>query len=91
MSKCTRCENDTFKTMEYENIPSLVFVQCRECDTIVGTMEDINFSKWRSDMFKNHNFFEKRFNDLEEEIKDNQKKQREIIDLLENVLIKLSR
>lgn len=42
MAKCSKCENDSFKVVTQEN-KYYCIVQCSECETAIGVMEDIDF------------------------------------------------
>lgn len=42
MAKCSKCENDSFKVITRED-KSYCIVQCSECETAIGVLEDIDF------------------------------------------------
>lgn len=42
MAKCSKCENDSFKVITQEE-KYYCIVQCSECETAIGVMEDIDF------------------------------------------------
>ncbi|MBL3644020.1 hypothetical protein JMN23_16830 [Bacillus sp. RHFB] len=42
MAKCSKCENDSFQVVTLEN-KSYCVVQCSECETAIGVLEDIDF------------------------------------------------
>ncbi|QNG59427.1 hypothetical protein H4O14_16745 [Bacillus sp. PAMC26568] len=42
MAKCPKCENDSFKIVKDES-NKICFVQCIECESAIGVLEDVDF------------------------------------------------
>jgi len=93
MSKCPKCENETF-SVDTETNKTIAFVRCAECESIVGTLENIDFRKWYDKIISNHGFFENRINEIESKMNANDKevngKLTYIIDMIETIINKRS-
>lgn len=93
MAKCPKCENDKFVGEKVTSPYKMVIIKCKNCDTAISTMEDIDIASWKRDMFKNHGFFEQQFNIMKRELEDLKSKQKKddqyIIELLEGLHHKL--
>lgn len=89
-AKCPKCEGLEFGIKKRED-GIFCYVTCKECGSVVGVLEDVDFQKHHNRVIKNHGFFEKRINDLEEQIKEISDKNKEIFNIVDWISSKLSR
>jgi len=88
--KCTKCENTQFEIQKYQD-KSFVNVICSECGTVVGVLEDIDFKKQYNKIISNHGFFERRINELENQIKHMEKDNKEMLNMVQWIADRISK
>lgn len=86
-AKCPKCENTSFQIVKRED-KLFCYVCCKECGTVIGVLEDIDFKKRYDKIINNHVFFERKINDLEEKLDKLTKEQSEILDTVEAIYSK---
>lgn len=90
MAKCPKCENGSFN-IEKRKDTAYCYVVCNKCNTIVGILEDIDFKEHSAHVIRNHGFFEKRINDLEEKLTAAEKREKEMLEMIEYIVNKIDR
>jgi uncharacterized coiled-coil DUF342 family protein len=85
LAKCPHCEETEFTIEEVESPISMMFVVCVECDTIISSVENLNFDEWEVEMEENHNHFKKELNSIRDELKELRSIRGEMIDLQQDI------
>lgn len=81
-AKCPKCENTSFTIVKRED-KIYCYVVCKECESIVGVLEDIDLKKHNEHVIRNHGFFENRINQLENELNELKNQNKIILEMVE--------
>ena len=86
---CEKCNGKEFtytKTDQY-----FVIVHCKECGKIIGCLEDFDFNKKHNKIISNHEFFEKRINELEAKLNEQIKMNKQMFGMIEFISNKVAK
>lgn len=87
-AKCNKCEGTKFSIKSRED-KKFCYVICDNCGTVMGVLEEIDFKKHNDNVIKKHGFFERRINELEEDLNKIKKSNNEIFELVEWIASKV--
>lgn len=92
MSKCPKCENDTFEIKSFDG-KSVCFVECKECSSVIGVLENIDFKERFKVVINNQlgidRLINERTEDIKKEIHEQNEKINYILELMETLIKKL--
>lgn len=95
--KCPKCESNQFE-LQVKKEQKFCLVCCKECGTVIGALETLDVqseSKTMTERYNkiinNHGFFERRINQLENELNEIKNQQQQGLEDIQNSLDNIAR